>query len=77
LTVEDFMAAQDAVRTEDDARIVRDLEAVYRQVQTAATSGSNPERWGVLNSLRLMLEPSLRAARLLVEDDQVQLVQRR
>jgi hypothetical protein len=53
----------------DDARIVRTLEDVYRQVQAAAAAGATPERSGVLNSLQVMLEPSVRAARLLIDED--------
>ncbi len=52
----------------DDAGIVRDLEAVYRRIEEAAAVDLSPERSGVLNSLRLMLQPSIRAARLLAEE---------
>jgi hypothetical protein len=53
---------------EGDRRIVQELEAVYRQIAEAVEAGSNPERSGVLSSLQVMLEPSIRAARLLIDD---------
>jgi|HubBroStandDraft_2_1064218.scaffolds.fasta_scaffold1018108_2 hypothetical protein len=59
----------------NDALIVRDLEEVYRQVQAAVAAGASPERTGVLNSLQLMLEQSVRAARLLVDNDAMQVAQ--
>jgi hypothetical protein len=51
-----------------DEQIVRDLEAVYTHVANAVAAGTGPERTGVLNSIKVMLEPSIDAARLLVDD---------
>ena len=51
----------------EDEQIVRELEMVYDHV-LIAVAGSAGERAGVLNSLRVMLEPSIRAAKLLREE---------
>jgi hypothetical protein len=56
-------AEVEAKRTEDE-QIVRELETVYDHVLTAV-AGSTVERTGVLNSLRVMLEPAIRPAKLL------------
>lgn len=53
-----------------DAAILNGLENVYHRIQLASEAKVTPERSGLLNALRIMLEPSLRAARLLVEQDE-------
>jgi hypothetical protein len=63
------MSTHNTASAHDDASLVREIEAVYAHVASAASGGATPERAGVLNSLRLMLEPSVRAARLLLRDD--------
>jgi hypothetical protein len=67
--MENAMAADSTTNHPEDARIVQQLENVYRQIQRAATEVATPERSGLLNSLEVMLAPSVRAARLLVDDD--------
>ena len=67
------MVPEGVMQDPNDERIVQTLEEVYRQVQEAAAAGATPERSGVLNSLSVMLEPSLRAARLLMDDQAMHL----
>jgi hypothetical protein len=45
--------------------LVKELEAVYARIQDAATTASTAQSSGILNSLRIMLAPSVQAAQLL------------
>ena len=60
------MSIEMEAKQAEDEQIVRELETVYDHVLTAG-AGSTAERAGILNSLRVMLEPPSRAAKLLQE----------
>jgi hypothetical protein len=50
--------------------LVTELEAVYAHVQNAAQTAPTAQSSGILNSLRLMLAPSVEAAQLLRQPPQ-------
>jgi hypothetical protein len=54
-----------------DETIVTQIDRLYDLIDAAARDAGTPERFGVLSSLRLMVEQSRRASQLLLRDDVV------